>query len=142
MKLLRAVVANRALARLELAWAAAALGNWAFSIVLAVYAYRQGGTEAVALALVVRMLPAAVAAPYAAMLVDRHSRRAVLQGDFFGEIALLHDVPRTATVTALGPVTALAIDRDAFLAAVSGHARSAAAAQRLARGRLDGDAPP
>jgi hypothetical protein len=79
VKLLRAVLANRALARLELAWAAATLGNWAFSIVLAVYAYRQGGTGAVALALVVRMLPSAAAAPYAAMLVDRHSRRAVLQ---------------------------------------------------------------
>jgi MFS family permease len=78
MKLLRTVFGNRELARLELAWAAASLANWTFSIVLALYAYRQGGTGAVALALVVRMVPSGLAAPYAAMLVDRHPRRAIL----------------------------------------------------------------
>lgn len=78
MALLRTMLGNRHLARVEVAWAAATLGNWAFSILLALYAYRQGGTGAVALALVVRMLPSALAAPYTAMLVDRHSRRAIL----------------------------------------------------------------
>ena len=78
MKLLRTTLGNRDLTRIELAWAAATLGNWAFSILLALYAYRQGGTGAVALALVVRMLPSGLAAPYTAMLVDRHSRRATL----------------------------------------------------------------
>lgn len=78
MKALRAMLANRELARVETVWAAASLGNWAFSILLALYAYRQGGASAVALALVVRMLPAAVAAPYAAVLADLHSRRSIL----------------------------------------------------------------
>jgi MFS family permease len=78
MALLRTALANRDLTRLEVAWAAATLGNWAFSILLALYAYRQGGTGAVALALVVRMVPSALAAPYTAMLVDRHSRRSIL----------------------------------------------------------------
>jgi MFS family permease len=78
MELLRTMLGNRDLARIEAAWASATLGNWAFSILLAVYAYRQGGTEAVALALVVRMVPSGLAAPYLAMLVDRHSRRAIL----------------------------------------------------------------
>jgi Na+/melibiose symporter-like transporter len=78
MELLRTTLGNRDLSRIEVAWAAATLGNWAFSILLALYAYRQGGTGAVALALVVRMLPSAVAAPYTAMLVDRHSRRSIL----------------------------------------------------------------
>jgi MFS family permease len=78
VKLLRTVLGNRDLARVELALASSSLGNWAFSILLALYAYRAGGTSAVALALVARMVPAGLAAPYAAMLADRHSRRSLL----------------------------------------------------------------
>src|SRR5947208_4947838 len=36
------------------------------------------------------------------------------RGQFFGEIAVLRDIPRTATVRALAPTRLLTMDRDAF----------------------------
>jgi len=59
-------------------------------------------------------------------------------GDGFGEIALLYDVPRTATVIAAEDSELLAIDRRDFLTAVTGHAEVAGAADRVARERMPG----
>ncbi len=35
-------------------------------------------------------------------------------GDFFGEMAIINDAPRAATITALSPVTVLEIEKEAF----------------------------
>jgi hypothetical protein len=57
-------------------------------------------------------------------------------GEFFGEIALLRDVPRTASVAAQTPVTVYALDREEFVAAVSGHPQSRRTADAVVGTRL------
>ena len=64
-------------------------------------------------------------------------RRRQGPGESFGEIALLHDVTRTASVRAVQASRLLALDRDLFLLAVTGHADSRHAAHDVAEGFLN-----
>lgn len=70
------------------------------------------------------------------VLVDGVRVREQGPGDAFGEIALLRDVPRTATVRATSDALVVAIDREDFLAAVTGHTESHEAASAIAGARL------
>jgi MFS family permease len=65
----------------------------------------------------------------------RHLRDASIVGDGLGEIALLRDVPRTATVTALTPVVTLTLERGEFLEAVTCHEQAHKAGRRVAAER-------
>jgi CRP-like cAMP-binding protein len=58
------------------------------------------------------------------------------RGDGFGELALLREVPRTATVIARTDARLLALDMETFLAAVGSHPRASGEADRLVRERL------
>ena len=59
------------------------------------------------------------------------------EGDVFGEIALLRDIPRTATVTARTDGLLYALDRESFLAAVAGHRFASRSADSMVNERSE-----
>jgi MFS family permease len=73
------------------------------------------------------------------VLIGGRAVNAVGPGEGFGEIALLNDVPRTATVRALTDLHLYVLARDPFLEAVTGQPRSRAAARALVDGHLAAD---
>jgi MFS family permease len=109
-----AVFANEDLRRVELAWSASVIGQWGYEVALAVFAYRAGGATAVGLVALVRLLPAAVVAPFAALLGDRYRRRRIMVAADLARVcamggaaaAVLAGAP-AAVVYALAVVTAL-----------------------------------
>jgi hypothetical protein len=68
--------------------------------------------------------------------VDGRRAATLGPGEHFGEIALLRDVPRTATVTARNDSSLLALERDEFISAVTGHPASLEAADAVVAARL------
>jgi len=75
---LAALAHNENLRRVELAWGASIAAEWTHFVALGVFAYNVGGASAVGIAGLVRMLPAALVAPFAATLGDRFRRERFL----------------------------------------------------------------
>jgi hypothetical protein len=82
-----------------------------------------------------------IASGSASVTVRNSPRPPLGPGDCFGEIALLRDVPRTATIIAAEELHTLALRREEFLAAIAASARSGVAAESLATRRLSQDPP-
>jgi MFS family permease len=82
-------VRNPDIRRVELAWGAAITAEWAHFVAFGVFAYEQGGASAVGIAGLVRLLPAAIVAPFAASLGDRFRREHfLLMMSLVGSLAL------------------------------------------------------
>jgi MFS family permease len=96
---LRAVLASRDLRRLQLSWLGSVAGEFAYTVALSVYAYREGGATGVGLVWLLRTLPAAAGAPFAALLADRYRR---------GRVLLAANLVRAAATA--GTVVAVAAD--------------------------------
>jgi MFS family permease len=88
----RAAARNPDVQRLQLAFAVSSTGQWAQSIAVTVFSFEAGGPGAVGLQLVLRMVPAALAAPFAGTLADRYPRRRIM---------VVSDLLRVAIVCAM-----------------------------------------
>jgi MFS family permease len=81
--------ANPGLRRVQLAWMSTMVGQWAYYIALAVYAYDVGGAAAVGLVGLIRTIPAAISAPFSSLLSDRYPRERVMLVAQVGRMATL-----------------------------------------------------
>ena len=61
--------------------------------------------------------------------------RTLSDGDFFGELALLHEQPRTATVRAVGYCDLYSLGREAFRRTISRYPDFVAHIERISRER-------
>jgi MFS family permease len=86
---LGSVFANPNIRRVELAWIITILGQWAYYVALAVFAYKEGGAAAVGLVGLIRTIPAALSVPFSSMLADRYPRQYVLLAGNLGRMIVL-----------------------------------------------------
>ncbi|MGH3508651.1 MAG: cyclic nucleotide-binding domain-containing protein [Nocardioidaceae bacterium] len=75
----------------------------------------------------------AIAEGEVTVTIDGRFVREERRGQGFGEIALLRDVPRTATITARTATVLYALDRDVFLTVLTGNAATRRTTEAVAR---------
>jgi MFS family permease len=99
-----AILGNKQFRRVELAWGASVAAEWANFVALGVFAYDIGGALGVGLAGLVRLLPAAVVAPFASFVGDRFPRERFLVAISAGGFVAL-----------AGSATAFFLDRNEYV---------------------------
>jgi hypothetical protein len=102
---LREVYRNPGLRWVQLAYAGAAVGTYAYGVALGVYAYRQGGATAVGVVLAIRLGVAATIAPFAASAADRFRRERVMLFSDLGRALVIG----VAAVAVAADVSSLAV---------------------------------
>lgn len=80
-----------------------------------------------------------ITAGQASVTIDGQERGELDEGDGFGEIALIRNVPRTATVAAATPLRTISVPRDEFLAAIGSSRLASATAESTTEERLAAD---
>jgi len=74
----RRIASDRRLVRLQLAWATVMVASWTATVSLSVVAFAEGGSAAVALAVLARTAPGVLVGPVVGALVDHFPRRRCL----------------------------------------------------------------
>src|SRR5262245_57321343 len=109
---------NRDLGLLGIARVGTSFAAWSFAISLGVYGFDHGGATAVGIVALVRLAPGALASPFAGLLSDRFSRRAVL---IWSSLAVAAVLGAASNVAAFGgPSWLILALAGAFTVATSG----------------------
>jgi MFS family permease len=116
IRALRSILGNAGLRRLAGSYAVSLVALWAYSVAASVYAFDVGGAALVGVVGALKIAPAAIGAPFTAVLVDRYPRRLVLIATAaigalmtgLAAVAVLTDMP-PAIVFAIGALLVLAM---------------------------------
>src|SRR5215211_6599440 len=97
-----AVLGNRMLARVEVAYGAFNLADWIRWIAIVVYAFDRGGAAEAGVISLVQSLAAASVAPFAATMGDRWSRSGMLLVGYLARAGASARAPRRASRSTAG----------------------------------------
>jgi MFS family permease len=102
---LRAVFANHDLRRVEFAWVLYVMARWGTRVAILVFAYERGGAAETGFVSVVQLVPAAIVAPFVAVLGDRFRRDRTLVVGYFLQTVSIAAVAAAMYAEAPGALT-------------------------------------